>query len=720
MPPITSTPLIEIPQTVGTASGSVGNFISALLETAGLHLQGEILTTFQSLFHSAAYFLLIAAMIGVLLSFVLSGGYKLLPSFLLGTTLFMFVLETRTEVDPTQVQVGSRVATSSKEDQIKMLRLVGGDDAFDKKPSVSFVFRTFDRLVSSIIQTIVGFQMDTINGKDLEVQLRDDAMRFLFSQGSDRAEYRRLVGLSMGGPCGDFSRYAHEEVDRTVKEAQLRKTNRGTADDRKWFDAEADRIAQGKREIANRGVRLDSDLENYLSEINANQQPVLTCSDVWRATTIASFAEAQNLEAYAKEKFEAIAVPKEYEQFTRWEKVKGSVQNVLRDTDPQYRVELMAASILRHTLPVTPNELVTAQIIQNRPLSAQMLRGVELGTHAMFSGENTGLAYFAGMIPYLQGFMLFILAAAFPFFALFLLTPHKMKGFLIWFGLWFWVKSWDIGFALVHVVREYLWYFMSRKTLSPDLTNTTGLTGGLQLNWADPASVFRVMSEFDPIANMGTYTALVSILTLAIPVIMAYLVSGADTLISIFREPLDQYALRYAKAGRFPDIRRLATVAEAQLDKSTFDRELQGMKGRLDNPGTTSDGINRLYANPSDIRRNMQGASGPASIQNLYNARNNELAGYMANFQRKSKFFDKSKMFENSSASFNNELLEPTTVDYMSRMHQSPLTNAMANQLGNVFGKDLTDLFRSSKKSIDGGDDLVSLIKTKEQGFDGY
>ena len=67
----------------------------------------------------------------------------------------------------------------------------------------------------------------------------------------------------------------------------------------------------------------------------------------------------------------------------------------------------------------------------------------------------------AGGIPYAQGILLYILALSFPFFSLLLLVPGKHGGFLLWFMLWIWVKSWDVMMALVIILSDSIYAILT-------------------------------------------------------------------------------------------------------------------------------------------------------------------------------------------------------------------------------------------------------------------
>src|SRR5690606_20571160 len=125
-------------------------------------------------------------------------------------------------------------------------------------------------------------------------------------------------------------------------------------------------------------------------------------------------------------------------------------------------------------------------------------------------GEKERLILAAGSLPYYQGLILYFLGVSFPFFALLLLIPGKQAGFTLWFLLWMWVKSWDIGFAVVTLLEALLFAIMATHNQS------IGVTEATQAN-EELAFAFATIGEMDPTFQLATYYTLVATATLAIP-----------------------------------------------------------------------------------------------------------------------------------------------------------------------------------------------------------
>ena len=133
--------------------------------------------------------------------------------------------------------------------------------------------------------------------------------------------------------------------------------------------------------------------------------------------------------------------------------------------------------------------------------------------------EKERLMYAASNVPYFQGLALYLLSIAFPFFSLLLLIPGKQSGFLLWFLLWLWIKSWDIGYALVMLLDDLLFAIFSVER------QAIGQMHGTDYD-QDMAIAFASLGEMDPTFQLGNHYSLVAVATLAVPVTTAQLVLG--------------------------------------------------------------------------------------------------------------------------------------------------------------------------------------------------
>ena len=130
--------------------------------------------------------------------------------------------------------------------------------------------------------------------------------------------------------------------------------------------------------------------------------------------------------------------------------------------------------------------------------------------------ERTKLMVAAMSLPYYQGLGLFFLGVAFPFFALLLLIPGKHAGFLSWFALWAWIKSWDVAFAIVMLLSDTLYSMFVANVTEMLPIFGKGLSGDLAIAIYD-------LKTHDPTYNLALYFNIISVAVLSIPYITGQL-----------------------------------------------------------------------------------------------------------------------------------------------------------------------------------------------------
>lgn len=121
-------------------------------------------------------------------------------------------------------------------------------------------------------------------------------------------------------------------------------------------------------------------------------------------------------------------------------------------------------------------------------------------------------------LPYLQGLILYFTAFSFPFFAILLLIPSRAKSFLLWFGIWAWAKCWDVGWALVMLIEQFLWSMLPHNGMYDPLRDPNH----------GPISVFDSAFRGDSSFHLATYYVIVGVLLAAVPVLTAQLLLGAN------------------------------------------------------------------------------------------------------------------------------------------------------------------------------------------------
>lgn len=325
------------------------------------------------------------------------------------------------------------------------------------------------------------------------------------------------------------------------------------------------KLAYGNTGIFDDAVHNPKDIQNILSTMKQEQQNGgsapsaqqirqtaaqlrrdfhggLSCLDVWNIAYVGVYRFAMmQTDRVLNETEKATQTDAPGSGLTRqeivdeWNKISGSNPG----EDPNLPVNLY--SIIAHTL--FKNEM-------NTPTTAGFIGGfVERSaefTSIGVEGENdlaltervrigarewqekTELMNTAATMPYYQGLALYFLSVLYPFFALLLLIPGKHGGFLLWFSMWLWVKSWDIGYAVVMLLDDALFSMMvARNYDNPATTNGFDMAKNMHSIQHDLATSIYMMQEADPTFQLGTYYAIIGIALQSIPIVSSYLLLGS-------------------------------------------------------------------------------------------------------------------------------------------------------------------------------------------------
>jgi hypothetical protein len=68
------------------------------------------------------------------------------------------------------------------------------------------------------------------------------------------------------------------------------------------------------------------------------------------------------------------------------------------------------------------------------------------------------------LMPYLQGILLYFVIMAYPFACMMIILPGHHKTFFTWISFFAWLKLWDVGFAFVQVLERSVWAMIGNQT----------------------------------------------------------------------------------------------------------------------------------------------------------------------------------------------------------------------------------------------------------------
>jgi len=174
----------------------------------------------------------------------------------------------------------------------------------------------------------------------------------------------------------------------------------------------------------------------------------------------------------------------------------------------------------------------TITITQPNPgwegVTANNLADVEQGITSRMS-LKTSIVSYAYNIPYYQGVLLYVIATLFPFWAVIVLMPGRASMFLLLPLAFFWVKSWDIGFALVYILDGLLWNILPSPKLLQDGYN----------QWGDLPELLRDLGGADLGYDMLAHYYFVAMCLVAVPLISGYAIlrGRGEVMAIVYREP---------------------------------------------------------------------------------------------------------------------------------------------------------------------------------------
>ena len=519
-------------------AGSVSTLIAAAMQTAGVFAQAEILANFQPFLKNLAALCYLVSITSALITVAMFGSYRRALYLLIGPPLFLYMVTTTRQVGGTALQTGARTTPGSVEDQIKFLSKYASSKNFAEGANVSLFFVGFDNLVSSVVQGVVSVIIDTQNKEDLMVKAREQLYAFALMAQPNNPAFSKLLAMGTFGECAEVTSkmwavlsHRIDKTKRSVDADNLDAYGMG-------LKAEYDALKVKPR------ITLDHEIIPLITNDPQTQRQYraikVSCEQIWQFTADEArrFAKTQlTHEAYLGTPQDDGTIP--------WPQVEQSVSEAIGQGLPAQ--DVLAAYIIKNAMAKTTHAGMTQGVFNHVPFNAERRAGIyeEVNEVSRYGGFLR-IQYFAKAIPYIQGILLYLLAASFPFFAIFLVMPSRANTFLIWASLWVWVKSWDIGFALLSVARKIMWMFVSAGS-NKYAAGSVAKPGqeGSAIDWTRPETIFALIADNDPLANQNTYFTIIGLLTAAVPFFTAHCCLGATGLWDVFSMNISQRSEYY-------------------------------------------------------------------------------------------------------------------------------------------------------------------------------
>lgn len=517
--------------------GSSGTMVAAVLETGGFIFQSFVLDELTpSLKGSVGGFIYLIGIVLALFNFAVKGNYRLVSWLLIGPPMFFSVILPRTATENARWQFAKEDRTQSYVDA-GVRRMYEKDNPGDAgKKEVSTLFAKYNKMVSLTIQEIIAVINHRQKDRDKMFIFRGQLYGKLYSSYVEDTAFKDFIQAGMFGACADF-----------VKAARVLKNDQSTATQRQLAQSTFDNKFETARTItltpkaalylASKDLKgisgnpsdpetpPNDQAEAFLNDkIQYYKQFSYTCSQIWNDVH-------DGIEEYAKgivENINGLAVANKIDQDELSKELERAAIGSSA-TDYTAKLEkLVALYVLKNEFYRGSNTNFLNKVSQQArafdQVELQVQDDLMLTENSRIAiqeySEKTRLLHAASNLPYYQGLALFFLGSFFPFFALLLLVPGKHAGFLHWFMLWLWVKSWDVGFAVVILLDDVLFGLFS---VAKEEINKNGE----RLLSDDFAQTMYSLTQVDPTFQMGTYYNILAVAMLSIPVISSQLILGS-------------------------------------------------------------------------------------------------------------------------------------------------------------------------------------------------
>jgi len=611
-----------------------GTLVGSVLESAGYIYQSSILDSLQDAFTdevgALVYLFGICLMI---FQFTFQQRANSFMWLLIGPPLFFAVTTVREPIEYSRWSFGS-----SERDQAQVQKGVSDVTGSQQgEARVSKAFKSYVEMISASVTSLVDTIVENADSKDSREDLwflvKGELYGAMTTMKQEDPGLIRLIHHSVLGDCRKVVAAAGEVDDPLAR-----------------FDAsgEAPTIANQlmaygsilvpsrlkakeiyEQQLHTRHLLNDGLAERYIRENFRDRMGGLTpvmltfsCQEIW-AMTFESIMKKANLhEENLMEKARELGV-EEGALKNLFEQASGkqgsgpllNSRESLSSGSAQTIARVIAKFALRNETRVPDKGSVLANFVGRNDI--RQLRSKQQGYHSYVEQARLGaeewsererLIHVASSLPYYQGMALYFLGMTFPFFAFLLLIPGKLGGFTLWFLLWLWIKSWDVGLAVVIQLDSILWSFFTIQKRG--IGNEEELSSDLQL-------ALISLKTMDPSFQMAGYYTILGVCLLSIPPISAQLILGS------MRGGASAISAGVSRYSDFHSDAVLAGVEQSAIQRLNFDSQLlkQEFSSRYHEAYTSGAAGSESYG--------QSNLSKPGGIQNVqYMSRSNSNGQY--------------------------------------------------------------------------------------------
>ncbi len=544
-------------------TNSAGSLVAATLESVGYEYQSIILDRLTDpLTNEIGGLVYLFGIALAVLMTATQGRYKMGAWLLIGPPLFFATIMPRTAIDNASWRFGRQDRNNELVEREKNEILDNVEREEGDNPRVSRLFSVFINLVSATQQEMVNIISRTREDADLALVARAELFSQLHADNFREPGLVTLFHRAMLNDCGNALDYARAANDPLFRPRQFHNYSAG-----RISQTEQAQEAQSLLESRNGDFRTlytqfatirDKNLgheeakliassevsgggQEYSARVANLMQGAYTCEDLWRfVLRYINIQSEQTLQrvlsrgAYAGISQENMvklvkqAMVGEDDDASISAKSRANNDFTLDQNDLESIRNVMAKFLLRNeiTRDSTAARMsywvsgIETQDVQMRFAGEESLTE-RARTSVQEWHEKSRFINAAAGIPYVQGILLYILSTVFPFFSLLLLIPGKHGGFILWFMLWIWVKSWDVMMAMVTILSDVIFSILSVQ--KQRITEGT-VDAGAELENMELALIS--LNELDPTFQLSSYYTIIATAMLAIPSVTSYIILG--------------------------------------------------------------------------------------------------------------------------------------------------------------------------------------------------
>jgi hypothetical protein len=583
---------------------SSGTLVAAAFETMGYLAQQQILSDMSEQITELAGLIYLGVLVSAVVTAGLLGNYVAGLWIIVGPSLFIFVsgvsmnsMENRIDARAPEWRFGAFEDDQGLKDKFTRVQV--------STANVSFVFHKYNELISELYHLLIS----EITSEDVTNQMlfmaRQRMIEELYGLDIDNPETKTLVGYMLVY-CPDELAYAQKMA--AIKRDPEREEDAG-------YEHARDRYCD---EFPKKNKRLhNKQLGKYLRD-NLNVEyadgDIVSCLDLWNWSImglrkdVASGLESTINFVFGPEIAAAYGQNIIEEALRSVErKLKTPADGATTEEDPcsfdgpmmqgvegsesfKALVNIFSGLVMRKSQTALTDQTALQQIYSgnfsgfkssdesmgkrytsDKDSKRRRARAVEASVTNQFEAFHVVM-----LVPYLQAILLYVLSIMYPFFALMIIVPGQASSFFTWMALWAWVKSWDVGWALVMVTDRLLFEVMPHQTFFDE--ESTEFT---------PVSLMEMHFDGDYAYSAAFYWVILSTMISAVPVVTAQLILGSKRAIAgaLARGINDISNRMTTPASNYYRTQAMRTVKEEQA------RQDSGFM--TDNAAQTESGLNK-------------------------------------------------------------------------------------------------------------------------------